>query len=254
MRDLVLSFAEKAVDMVLGLATYPESQNQRPPVIAHRGAWDSPNCPENTLAAFNRAKALGIWGIEFDIHFTRDNVPVVNHDPGLLRGHEFDGTICTMDFQELRKSAPMVPSLKEVLALSGLKFFPEIKIPMTSGQLAILAEHFKHLKPHDDYYVLSLDPGLVREHASFPKTVWILVGQLQLGKLVEHSIANQLGGVAGHYLGMNRELIARLKAVGQKSGVGFIPNANLYRREWGRGVDFIFTNTASHFATSSSKG
>lgn len=249
LREQVLGVAEKAVDLVLGLASYPESQLNRPSVIAHRGAWDSPNCPENTLAAFNKAKELGIWGIEFDIHFTRDNVPVVNHDPDLFRGHEVKGVVAAMAFAELRKAAPMVPSLREVLGLKGLHFFPEIKTPLTPGQLTILAEHFKHLKPHDDYYMLSLQPGLVRDHTAFPKSCWILVGELALSKLVEHSIANQLGGVAGHYLGMNRELIARLKAAGQKAGVGFIPNPNLFRREWGRGVDFVFTNSASRLGT-----
>lgn len=245
MRDLVMSFAEKTVDAVFGLATYPESQLKRPPVIAHRGAWDTPNCPENTLAAFQKAKEFGVWGIEFDIHFTRDNVPVVNHDPNLMRGHGHEGVILGMTYAEIRKSAPMVPSLQEVLAIKGLHFFPEIKTALTPGQVTILADHFKNLQPLNDYYMLTLQPDLVRVHKAFPKGSWILVGQLALSKLVEYSIAESLGGVAGHYLGMNRDLMARLKAVGQKAGVGFVPNMNLFRREWGRGVDLVFTNSAS---------
>ena len=42
----------------------------RPLVIAHRGA--SAEAPENTLAAFDRALALGVDGIELDVRLTRD--------------------------------------------------------------------------------------------------------------------------------------------------------------------------------------
>ena len=44
-------------------------------IIAHRGA--SAVAPANTLAAFAKAKELGADGIEFDVHFTADGVPVV---------------------------------------------------------------------------------------------------------------------------------------------------------------------------------
>lgn len=49
-----------------------------PEIIAHRGA--SREYPENTLAAFAAALALGADGIELDVHATRDGVLVVHHD------------------------------------------------------------------------------------------------------------------------------------------------------------------------------
>jgi glycerophosphoryl diester phosphodiesterase len=52
-------------------------------VIAHRGA--SGDAPENTVAAFELALEQGADGIEFDVHLTRDNVPVVIHDARLER-------------------------------------------------------------------------------------------------------------------------------------------------------------------------
>jgi glycerophosphoryl diester phosphodiesterase len=33
------------------------------------------------MQAFERARTLGAWAIELDIHFTKDNVAVVHHDP-----------------------------------------------------------------------------------------------------------------------------------------------------------------------------
>src|SRR5215475_2651467 len=52
-------------------------------VIAHRGA--SGTCPENTLAAFRRAEALGAHMIELDVQLTRDGEVVVVHDWTLAR-------------------------------------------------------------------------------------------------------------------------------------------------------------------------
>jgi glycerophosphoryl diester phosphodiesterase len=54
-----------------------------PPVIAHRGA--SAYAPENTLAAFEKARELGAKWIEFDVQLTTDNQVVVFHDEELSR-------------------------------------------------------------------------------------------------------------------------------------------------------------------------
>ncbi len=54
-----------------------------PLIVAHRGA--SSHAPENTLAAFRAAIAVGADGVEFDVQLTKDGVPVVFHDHDLKR-------------------------------------------------------------------------------------------------------------------------------------------------------------------------
>ncbi|MEU6808501.1 glycerophosphodiester phosphodiesterase family protein [Streptomyces sp. NPDC046831] len=54
-----------------------------PVVVAHRGA--SAYAPENTLAAVDRAAALGIRWVENDVQRTRDGALVVIHDDSLQR-------------------------------------------------------------------------------------------------------------------------------------------------------------------------
>lgn len=54
-------------------------------VVAHRGAWKTNNLPENSIASLNKAVEEGCHGAEFDVHLTKDDVLVVNHD------HEFYG-------------------------------------------------------------------------------------------------------------------------------------------------------------------
>ncbi|MFO1414004.1 MAG: glycerophosphodiester phosphodiesterase [Burkholderiales bacterium] len=50
-------------------------------VQGHRGARGL--APENTLAAFERALALGVTTLETDVAITRDGVAVISHDPFL---------------------------------------------------------------------------------------------------------------------------------------------------------------------------
>ncbi|GAA3494255.1 hydrolase [Streptomyces prasinosporus] len=61
----------------------PLDGDARPSVIAHRGA--SAYAPENTLAAVDRAAALGVDWVENDVQRTKDGELVVLHDDSLRR-------------------------------------------------------------------------------------------------------------------------------------------------------------------------
>lgn len=52
-------------------------------IIAHRGA--SAYAPENTIAAFDKALALGSSFMEFDVMLSADEVPFIFHDESLKR-------------------------------------------------------------------------------------------------------------------------------------------------------------------------
>ncbi|HWK56792.1 MAG TPA: glycerophosphodiester phosphodiesterase family protein [Parapedobacter sp.] len=49
-------------------------------VIAHRGAWKVDSLPQNSIASLHRAIELKCAGTEFDVHLTKDDILVVNHD------------------------------------------------------------------------------------------------------------------------------------------------------------------------------
>ena len=68
--------------------------------IAHRGA--SAYAPENTLAAFDLALALGISHIELDVHCTRDGQVVVMHDETIDRTTNGTGPVTNYTLTELR--------------------------------------------------------------------------------------------------------------------------------------------------------
>ena len=51
-------------------------------ITAHRGFWKNPRTSnsENSLASLAEAQREKLWGSEFDVHLTADDVIVVNHD------------------------------------------------------------------------------------------------------------------------------------------------------------------------------
>jgi glycerophosphoryl diester phosphodiesterase len=69
--------------------------------IAHRGA--SSYAPENTLAAFDLALAMGIMHIELDVHCTRDGQVVVIHDETVDRTTDGTGPVTRYTLAELRR-------------------------------------------------------------------------------------------------------------------------------------------------------
>lgn len=64
-------------------------------VIGHRGA--SAYAPENTLAAFDKALALGCNFVEFDVMLSMDGEPFVFHDDSLKRTTNGKGEIGLVD-------------------------------------------------------------------------------------------------------------------------------------------------------------
>src|SRR5438309_10849131 len=70
-------------------------------VIAHRGA--SGNAPENTMAAFKKAVALGANFIETDLQLSRDARLVAIHDATVNRTTNGHGTVHDMTLTELRR-------------------------------------------------------------------------------------------------------------------------------------------------------
>lgn len=105
--------------------------------IAHRGA--PAYAPENTLAAFGKALEIGVDGIEFDIHLTRDGEVVVIHDPTLDRTTDLKGAVADLSLEEIRhadagiKFAPeyrgeRVPTLREVLECIPCEIYVFIEV------------------------------------------------------------------------------------------------------------------------------
>lgn len=90
--------------------------------FAHRGLHDNKtDAPENSMAAFRKAVEAG-YGIELDVHVTKDGIPVVFHDSTLERMCGTDGQIRDYTCDELKQftladSEECIPRFEDVLRI-----------------------------------------------------------------------------------------------------------------------------------------
>jgi glycerophosphoryl diester phosphodiesterase len=130
-----------------------------PWVVAHRGG--AKLAPENTVAAFKKAIALGADAIELDIHLSSDGELVVLHDDTLDRTFGRPGVVQRMTAAELRAAG--VPMLRDVLKLSGVKWIVEIKHPHGGRHHGIEEKLLQVLEgPLDRYVVITFDQQSLR--------------------------------------------------------------------------------------------
>src|SRR5215207_7655629 len=109
-------------------------------IYAHRGA--SVDHPENTLRAFQYALALGVDGIELDVHATAGGIPVVIHDRDVERTTDGAGSVDEMPLTRLQSfdagDGERVPTLAAVLALVGDAAQLDIEIKGAGIERAVL--------------------------------------------------------------------------------------------------------------------
>jgi len=218
-------------------------------IISHRGEFDNSAVMENTLEAFDIARHHGVWGIECDIRWTADLVPVICHDADASRVFGDPIIIAEVSFSELRERVPLVPSLAELVAEFGgnthlmleIKSVPNSDVATQSG---ILAESLADLQPEAEFHFLALDPALFELATFVPARCCLPVAEINLRKLSAAALMQELGGVTGHFLLLSKAVKRRHEEAGQQVGTGFIASQNCLFRELNRGVRLIFSNDA----------
>lgn len=125
--------------MLGSMSRYGEESG--PLAIAHRGGMALG--PENTLAAFGRATALGLRYLETDVHTTRDGELVCFHDPTLVRVTGHPGRVRDLDLAAVRRlrvhGTDQVPTLAEALhAFPESRFAIDLKDERSVGAMARL--------------------------------------------------------------------------------------------------------------------
>lgn len=119
---------------------------KRPLVVAHRGS--SGEAPENTLPAFELARAQGADAIELDVRLTADGHFVVIHDATVDRTTNGRGEVGSLTLAEIKAldagswfdpafAGTQVPTLVEVLewAAAVVDLCLELKTPFPDGAL-----------------------------------------------------------------------------------------------------------------------
>ena len=99
---------------------HPELKNMRGWNYAHRGLY-GPGCPENSMAAFRKARDMG-FGVALDVHLLADGNLAVIHDSQLLRLTGAEGKVEDLTTEQLSNyhldgTDQTIPEFRQVLDL-----------------------------------------------------------------------------------------------------------------------------------------
>jgi glycerophosphoryl diester phosphodiesterase len=219
----------------------------RPLVLGHRGA--SAVAPENTVAAFTRARELGADGVELDVRRTADRVLVVHHDPEVRDV----GLIASMTLADLRAARPDFATLAEALdACRGLVVNAEVKcLPWESDadtDGSVMRATIDAVRMHEGMLVVSsFDLEAVdraRDLAPDIATAWLTYGQevtaaARVAAEHRHPWLNPDGGAA---LVAGADGVAAAHHAGVLVGTWTVDDPVAARTLAGAGADIIITN------------
>jgi glycerophosphoryl diester phosphodiesterase len=166
-------------------------------IFAHRGA--KAIAPENTLPAFEQALAMGVDGIELDVHLSQDGHLVVIHDFTVDKTTNGHGPVRALTAAQLAQldagshfdpafAGVGVPTLIEVLDLVGDRCRVNVEIksedPEGGGEVDVLAAFIRQRNLYDQLIVSSFNPiTLIKLRWTDPK---IRLGLLYYQPLPSH--------------------------------------------------------------------
>jgi glycerophosphoryl diester phosphodiesterase len=151
-----------------------------PLVFGHRGA--SHDAPENTLAAFRLAEAMGTDGIELDTSLSRDGIPVVIHDLTLDKTTNGSGYVRDLNLKQIKAldagssfsaqfKGEQVPTLDEVFTSLGTQMVINVELKSislrTDGLEHTVAEVIRQHKAEQRVIVSSFNPFALRRFRAF---------------------------------------------------------------------------------------
>lgn len=184
-------------------------------VYAHRGA--STECPENTLGAFRRALEVGAFGIELDVHLSKDRVAVVIHDDTVDRTTNGSGAVAEMTLAELNEleaaAGERIPTLGDVLDLIGSRCIVDIEVKAAAAAEVVLREAGR--RNGLQWTMSSFDHDVLRFARSMSSVVelWPLVARVDCNAL---ATARELRSpvLALNERSVTRPTVDKLKAEG----------------------------------------
>jgi len=230
-----------------------------PRIVGHRGA--KANAPENTLAAFRRAREEGATWVEFDAKLTSDGEVVVIHDATLERTTDGKGNVADHTLAQLKQldagawfspafKGECIPTFVESMALFaelGMGFNIEVKpCPGREAETAraccaLIAKHWPASAPVpvlSSFKRASLEAA--REAAPHIPRGYLAE---ELGKSWRAE-AESLGCMAIHpgWKRLTRQQVRDIKEAGLKALVWTVNEPERARELVAWGVDSIITD------------
>lgn len=241
----------RTVDALYGLRRHAPTAAQLAAcrIVSHRGEHDNRAVFENTCAAFDPLRGSGVFGLEFDVRWTADRVPVVFHDADLRRLFGAPQRLADLAWEQLHAGWPLIPRLDAFVRRYTEEFhlMAELKhevYPEPELQDRRLAEALAPALESGRCHVLSLRPQVFAQLPALPAARTMGVARLNADAISSEALAARRGGFACHYVALRAHHIRTHRAAGQRVGAGFPSSRALLHREAARGVDWIFSDRA----------
>ena len=217
-------------------------------IIAHRGYWNTAGSAQNSIKALELADQLGVYGSEFDVHLTADNILVVNHD-NMIGGIN----IQTSNYEAIKgqrlSNGEILPTLESFFDAArqlAIKLICEIKPHGTKQRnIEVVREvvnmvRKKGLENRVEYISFSLDicNEIIKMEPS--AKVMYLNGDLSPQSLK----ALGLTGLDYHFAVMNEHMdyFTKAKTLGLTIDIWTVNDVLLMKKYFEAGADFITTD------------
>lgn len=227
--------ADKAVHLSnLNYDVTSQIYHQKPAkkeMFAHRGASDC--CPENSLAAFTMAKVFCFDGVETDVQFTSDGVPICMHDDTVDRTTTGTGAVSSLTLAQIRAFTidysinprgveifpnEVVPTYEEFLLCCkkyDLKAIPELK-NITAEQAVQCARIAQNMGVLDNTLFISFElPLLEAIKDEFPNSLCAPLLDLTETNIA-YCVSKGFYGIDSTYANVSSSLVALAHANGLK--------------------------------------
>lgn len=228
-------------------------------MVAHRGA-SGLEC-ENSCAAFIAAGNRSYYGIETDVHVTKDGKYVIIHDDKTGRVSDIDLSVEESTWEELSKvrlysnvkeQAPgrrdlVLPTLSDYIRICkyyGKIAVLELKNPMKPEHLAGIAEEIRSLDYLEGTLFISFSwENMVNLRQLLPEQpIQFLIGRDKWTEDLPQKLQQYKLGLDAHYSVITPERVSLLHSLGVEVNVWTVDTPELGEEMAAAGVDYITSN------------
>ena len=222
----------------------------QPQIIAHRGFWNIEGSVENSIRSLQAAADLGVYGSEFDVHLTADDIPVVYHD-NIIKGTNIN--IQQVSYNAIKdvvlSNGERLPTLDDYLEAGkklSIRLILEIKTHATPERnrkaAQIVADRVKYfdLENRVEYTTFSIEIGKELIRLKPDNSVWYVSGDLTPAELKEYGFSTlcyNFGIFESH-----PEYLIEAKELGLNRAVWTVNDLSLMERLIEQGVTFFTTD------------
>lgn len=216
--------------------------------IGHRGAKGY--VAENTIASFEKALFLGVDAVEFDIHLSKDKIPVVIHDLTLERTTNGNGLVADKTLTELKQLSIeekyRIPALEEVLDFVDRRCLVNIELKAKGSSaetVKIIEKYISKGWEYKDFLVSGFDyrelEMVYTENRNIPLGI---LSEDSIGKAVQKADELHSDTLILHYGLINEEVVKDMHCRGFKVFVWTVNSEDDIRKMKSYGVDAIISD------------